>query len=134
MNFQNFTLMAQQFSIFWLWLTKYIIGEFFSSSGATLYKNLSDQTVIFHLILKYVNHLFYSQFSVSHIEMIYCTILYFHTSRGREEIQPNVLLNILYFDRKVKGKNEIHHSLLLFPWVQYLLFIEAIESATKWRK
>ena len=28
-----------------LWMTKYIIGEFFSSGGATLYKNLSDQTV-----------------------------------------------------------------------------------------
>ena len=28
-----------------LWRTKYIIGEIFSSSGATLYKNLSDQTV-----------------------------------------------------------------------------------------
>ena len=26
-------------------VTKYIIGEFFSSSGATFYKNLSDQTV-----------------------------------------------------------------------------------------
>ena len=29
-----------------LWMTKYIIGEIFSSGGATLYKNLSDQTVI----------------------------------------------------------------------------------------
>ena len=28
-----------------LWLTKYIIGEIFSSSGATLYRNPSDQTV-----------------------------------------------------------------------------------------
>ena len=28
-----------------LWMTKYIIGEFFSSSAATLYKNPSDQTV-----------------------------------------------------------------------------------------
>ena len=28
-----------------LWMTKYIIGESFSSSGATLYKNSSDQTV-----------------------------------------------------------------------------------------
>ena len=28
-----------------LWMTKYIIGEFFSSGGATLYKNPSDQTV-----------------------------------------------------------------------------------------
>ena len=28
-----------------LWMTKYIIGEFFSSGGATLYKNHSDQTV-----------------------------------------------------------------------------------------
>merc|ERR1712016_453886 len=45
--------MAQRFSIFWitpvtteLWMTKYIIGEIFSSGGATLYKNLSDQTVL----------------------------------------------------------------------------------------
>ena len=29
-----------------LWMTKYIIGEIFSSGGATLYKNLSDQTVV----------------------------------------------------------------------------------------
>ena len=29
-----------------LWMTKYIIGEIFSSGGATLYKNPSDQTVI----------------------------------------------------------------------------------------
>ena len=28
-----------------LYMTKYIIGEIFSSAGATLYKNLSDQTV-----------------------------------------------------------------------------------------
>ena len=28
-----------------LWMTKYIIGEIFSSGGATLYKNTSDQTV-----------------------------------------------------------------------------------------
>ena len=28
-----------------LWMTKYIIGEIFSSSGATLYKNPSDKTV-----------------------------------------------------------------------------------------
>ena len=42
--------MAQQFSIVWitpteLWMTKYIIGEFFGSGGATLYKNPSDQTM-----------------------------------------------------------------------------------------
>ena len=30
-----------------LWMTKYIIGEFFSSGGATLYKNPSDQAVIY---------------------------------------------------------------------------------------
>ena len=30
-----------------LWMTKYIIGEIFSSGGATLYKNPSDQTAIF---------------------------------------------------------------------------------------
>ena len=28
-----------------LWITKYIIGEIFSSGRATLYKNPSDQTV-----------------------------------------------------------------------------------------
>ena len=28
-----------------LWRIKYIIGEFFSSGGATLYKNPSDQTM-----------------------------------------------------------------------------------------
>ena len=28
-----------------LYMTKYIIGEIFSSGGATLYKNPSDQTV-----------------------------------------------------------------------------------------
>ena len=30
-----------------LWMTKYIIGEIFSSGGATLHKNPSDQTVKF---------------------------------------------------------------------------------------
>ena len=30
-----------------LWMTKYIIGEIFSCGGATLYKNPSDQTVIY---------------------------------------------------------------------------------------
>ena len=29
-----------------LWMTKYIIGEMFSSGGATLYMNPSDQTVL----------------------------------------------------------------------------------------
>ena len=39
---------AQQFSIFWITpMTKYIIGEIFSSGGPTLYKNPSDQTVIY---------------------------------------------------------------------------------------
>ena len=28
-----------------LWMTKYIIGEIFSSGGANLYKSYSDQTV-----------------------------------------------------------------------------------------
>ena len=28
-----------------LWMTKYVIGEIFSSGGATLYKKPSDQTV-----------------------------------------------------------------------------------------
>ena len=30
-------------------MTKYIIGEIFSSGGATLYKNHSDQTVMYYL-------------------------------------------------------------------------------------
>ena len=34
-----------------LWMTKYIIGEIFSSGGATLYKNHSDQTVYYILFL-----------------------------------------------------------------------------------
>ena len=43
--------MAQQFfnildNTTELWMTKYIIGEFSSSGGATLYKNPSDQTVL----------------------------------------------------------------------------------------
>ena len=29
-----------------LWMTKYIIGGFFSTGGATLYNNPSDQTVL----------------------------------------------------------------------------------------
>ena len=39
--------MVQRFSIFWITpqMTKDINGEIFSSGGATLYKNLSDQTV-----------------------------------------------------------------------------------------
>ena len=32
-----------------LWMTKYIIGEIFSSGGATLYMNPSDQNVIWSL-------------------------------------------------------------------------------------
>ena len=32
-----------------LWMTKYIIGEIFSSGRATLYKNPSDQTVSTYL-------------------------------------------------------------------------------------
>ena len=38
-------------------MTKYIIGEFFSSSGATLYENPSDQTVNNEA---YLDVLFYS--------------------------------------------------------------------------
>ena len=34
-----------------LYITKYIIGEIFSSSRATLYKNPSDQTVMLTQIL-----------------------------------------------------------------------------------
>ena len=33
-----------------LWMTKYIIGEIFSSSGATFYKNPSDQTVYTYVL------------------------------------------------------------------------------------
>ena len=45
--------MAQRFSIFWITPlncadAKYIIGEIFSSGGANLYKNPSDQTVILY--------------------------------------------------------------------------------------
>ena len=35
-----------------LYMTKYIIGEFFSSGGATLYKNPSDQTVNLAILWK----------------------------------------------------------------------------------
>ena len=31
-------------------MTKYIIGEYFSSGGATLYKNPSDQTLLGELL------------------------------------------------------------------------------------
>ena len=34
-----------------LWMTKYVIGENFSSGGATLCKNPSDQTVICIILL-----------------------------------------------------------------------------------
>ena len=34
-----------------LWMTKYIIGEIFSSGRATLYKNPSDQTVTNLLVI-----------------------------------------------------------------------------------
>ena len=33
-----------------LWMTKYIIGEIFSSGGTTLYKNPSDQTAVKRVI------------------------------------------------------------------------------------
>ena len=34
-----------------LWMTKYIIGEIFSSGGATLYKNPSDHTVHIEILI-----------------------------------------------------------------------------------
>ena len=34
-----------------LYMTKYIIGDIFSSSGATLYKNPSEQTVHMALLI-----------------------------------------------------------------------------------
>ena len=37
-----------------LWMTKYIIGEIFSSGRATLYKNLSDQTMNWFYIYQMV--------------------------------------------------------------------------------
>ena len=39
-------------------MTKYIIGEIFSSGGATMYKNPSDQTVYFYLQLVVYFYLF----------------------------------------------------------------------------
>ena len=53
-----------------LWMTKYIIGEIFSSGGATLYKNSSDQTVLAialfcHLFLALRSTLFVDQGSSS---------------------------------------------------------------------
>ena len=44
-----------------LWMTKYIIGKIFSSVGATLYKNPSDQTVA----LSSYSHKFFLQFGSS---------------------------------------------------------------------
>ena len=38
-----------------LWMTKYIIGEIFSSGGVTLYKNSSDQTVFTYHVTKSVS-------------------------------------------------------------------------------
>ena len=48
--------MAQWFLELWpawtieLYMTKYIIGEIFSSGGETLYKNPSDQTVSYLVV------------------------------------------------------------------------------------
>ena len=49
-----------------LCMTKYIIGEFFSTGGATLYKNHSAQTVLLNSLVQQVerwefqNHFYYS--------------------------------------------------------------------------
>ena len=44
-----------------LWITKYIIGEIFSSGGATLYKNPSYQTVFGHIAcLAWLKHLLWA--------------------------------------------------------------------------
>ena len=46
-----------------LWMTKYIIGEIFSSGGATLYKNPSDQTVLdFEIIIQPLLHTLFFPF------------------------------------------------------------------------
>ena len=41
-----------------LWMTKHLTGEIFSSGGATLYKNPSDQTVLSSSNNSYLQKLF----------------------------------------------------------------------------
>ena len=53
-----------------LWITKYIIGEIFSSGGATLYKKPSDQTVQIELFYGFTN-LFQSRLKFQHIQIQY---------------------------------------------------------------
>ena len=47
-------------------MTKYLIGEIFSSGGATLYKNPSDQTVYFAFFcVHFILHIFVFDFPLS---------------------------------------------------------------------
>ena len=53
-----------------LYMTKYIIGEIFSSVGATLYKNPSDQTVYYWLhILELFSNLYERNFILMFSDM-----------------------------------------------------------------
>ena len=62
-----------------LWMTKYIISEIFSSGGATLYKNSSDQTVM-----------------TTHTQIIHCTIFPFLAYCGFQRKQKKI--NVLFLN------------------------------------
>ena len=82
-----------------LWMTKYIIGEIFSFSGATLYKNHSDQTVIARSSLVEVSH--YYQLGKNKMDILY------------NEKSQNVGLSIslLSFEKIFKLKKKIHSKI-----------------------
>ena len=59
-----------------LWMTKYIIGEIFSSGRATLYNNPSDQTVMMGCNKKNITRncwkmVYYSKSPIHEIEILF---------------------------------------------------------------
>ena len=54
-----------------LWMTKYIIGEIFSSGGTTLYRNPSDQTVLCSTRqLGYINYVVWGIFESINLTVV----------------------------------------------------------------
>ena len=59
-----------------LYMTKYINGEIFSSGGATLYKNLSDQTVEYYILLTELTFQFSSWVSWKILKLLLLRVWY----------------------------------------------------------
>ena len=101
-----------------LWMTKYIIGEFFSSGGATLYKNPSDQTM-FSLWGKHCSFAILHLFRISACCVIWNTESFYVMKSILNFIQ--ILWHVIMSSTKIEYF-QVERSKMIFNFEKYILW------------